>query len=153
MRSGRLIPLICITAAVALGACSSSSGDPLLDHLAAVESSVDDPPVVESLSFGDLFGPQWREFALICPYTPRAEVEGQLGVKDPPIPEHGLSDGDNAVLLKEDDGGEQWIQLSRAEVDLCSGSIDPGLRPSSESLDFVLKHRAGVWELADGTAP
>lgn len=131
-----------------LGSCSINPNDPLNSHFALVERSATDFPVTESLMLTDLYGSEWTKFSVICPYTPYAKIKHELNVDDPPVPEHGLSDSENDLFLRDAVGNEQWIRFSRGEIDLCSYTDGSAVKPTSRPVEFSLDQRGGVWILS-----
>lgn len=132
-----------------LGSCSINFSDPLNSHLALVERSATESPVTESFMLTDLYGSEWTKFSIICPYTPYAKIKHELNVNDPPIPEHGLSDSENDLFLRDAVGNEQWIRFSRGEVDLCSYTDGLAVKSTSRTVEFSLDQPDGVWILSD----
>lgn len=71
------------TSIVPLLLSSCSFDDPLASHLASLGRSGHAIPVTESITLEELYGPEWTEFSLVCPYTPYQTVKETLMVDDP----------------------------------------------------------------------
>ncbi|MDO5508267.1 MAG: hypothetical protein Q4F64_08015 [Corynebacterium casei] len=142
-------------AALLLASCNTSG--PLLAHLKTFESDIAGEPADATASLDEVYGPEWTEFATICPYTPQKNVHEALGTEDSPISEQGLQDSENYLYLKSgdgtDDSEEKWIRFTTAELDFCNptntSSQSLTLKATSDTLDFTLIQPDSRWTLTD----
>ena len=132
---------------------SCGANDPLLAHLKTFESNIAGEPADATAILRDIYGPEWAEFATVCPYSPQHAVDDALGTEDSPIPDNGLSEDENYLYLTSDDRNEKWIRFARSEMDLCnptnSSSQSLTLEPISATLDFTLIQPDAIWTLTD----
>ncbi|BAU97313.1 hypothetical protein N24_3051 [Corynebacterium suranareeae] len=136
---------VLIVAAVVLTGCSSP--DRLEDHLRLASGSS------TSFSLRDIYGDEWAEFSIICPYTPRDRIEQALHISAATVPKFGFDDSYSALVLKaSSDGNEtEWIGFDRVNtVDLCSPrreNTDLSIQSTDTVLDFRFNTGTDVWEL------
>lgn len=138
---------------------SCSTIDPLLSHLKTFESDIAGEPAAATASFDEVYGPEWTEYAIVCPYSPQKNVHEALATEDSPIPEQGLQDSENYLYLKSGDGtgnghGEgKWVRFASAELDFCNlpntSSQSLTLKPTTDTLDFTLVQPDSRWTLTD----
>ena len=63
---------------------SCSTIDPLLSHLKTFESDIAGEPAAATASFDEVYGPEWTEYAIVCPYSPQKNVHEALATEDSP---------------------------------------------------------------------
>lgn len=145
----RMMAPIGFTSIASLLLSSCSFDDPLAAHLASLGRSEHEIPVAESITLEELYGPEWTEFSLVCPYTPYQAVKETLMADDPPVPEHGFSDQENFLFLRGEGGSEQWVKFSRETLDLCSPLSPSSLIMESTTavLSFSLDNPGSAWIL------
>lgn len=153
MRHTKTFPVAALTTVAALALVSCGANDPLLAHLKTFESNIAGEPADATAILRDIYGPEWAEFATVCPYSPQHAVDDALGTEDSPIPDNGLSEDENYLYLTSGDGTEEWIRFARSELDLCNptNSISKSLtlEPTSATLDFTLIQPDSIWTLTD----
>lgn len=153
MRHIRTLSAAALTTVAALALTSCGANDPLLAHLKTFESNIAGEPADATAILRDIYGPEWAEFATVCPYSPQHTVDDTLGTEDSPIPDNGLSEDENYLYLTSDDRNEKWIRFARSEMDLCnptnSSSQSLTLEPISATLDFTLIQPDSIWTLTD----
>lgn len=153
MRHTKTFPVAALTTVAALALVSCGANDPLLAHLKTFESNIAGEPADATAILRDIYGPEWAEFATVCPYSPQHAVDDALGTEDSPIPDNGLSEDENYPYLASDDRNEKWIRFARSEMDLCnptnSSSQSLTLEPISATLDFTLIQPDSIWTLTD----
>lgn len=145
----RMMARLGFTSIVSLLLSSCSFDDPLASHLASLGRSGHAIPVTESITLEELYGPEWTEFSLVCPYTPYQTVKETLMADDPPVPEHGFSDHENFLFLRGKGDSEQWVKFSRKALDLCSPSSPSSLimESTTVALSFSLDNPGSAWIL------
>lgn len=153
MRHTKTFPVAALTTVAALALVSCGANDPLLAHLKTFESNIAGEPADATAILRDIYGPEWAQYATVCPYSPQHAVDDALGTEDSPIPDDGLSEDENYLYLASDDRNEKWIRFARSEMDLCnptnSSSQSLTLKPISATLDFTLIQPDSIWTLTD----
>lgn len=132
------IPLTALT----LASCSESNT--LESYLSSA-----DPSSYESLSLQNIYGDEWAEFAIICPYAPKDTVEAELYLEDAPIPKFGLDESQSMLVLKSTNTDTTWIRFSRTKVvDLCpaTSNYDISFRSTDAAFKFNFNSKNNVWE-------
>lgn len=131
MRHTKTFPVAALTTVAALVLTSCGANDPLLAHLKAFESNIAGEPADATAILRDIYGPEWAEFATVCPYSPQHAVDDALGTEDSPIPDDGLLESENYLYLTN------------------SSSQSLTLEPISATLDFTLIQPDSIWTLTD----
>lgn len=95
-------------------------------------------------------GGNWEEYAIVCPYATPELIKEATGWEVSGVPQAGLADDENILVLHADNGAMDAIHLDRKSVDLCPES-EPELPTTkriaaSESLMFVRGANRG-WAL------
>lgn len=145
------ISLIICTSAL-LAACSDSS-TPLSDLLIF---DFDDElfrrhtinlKATEELSLAEVYGKQWKQYAIICASSDTAAAKERFDLTETPFDKQDrLGEDENYIYLSDKAGGEQWIKFY-SNVDFCTVD-DPGITrfgSPRETMHFKLTER-GTWE-------
>lgn len=114
-------------AALVLTSCGAN--DPLLAHLKTFESNIAGEPADANAILRDIYGPEWAQYATICPYSPQNAIHDTLGTEDSPIPDDGLLESENYLYPTN------------------SSSQSLTLKPISATLDFTLIQPDSIWTL------
>lgn len=144
------LSIAAITSTLMLTGCATNHSSPLYSYLNASTSTT-----VEQVRLSDLYGDQWTEFALVCPYTTKDEVKEELGIKINTYLTNSTDDSSNDIVLRDKDGSYDWIYFNRFDiVYLCPGK-QPELkyRPIDSILEFEYDHDYGNWDLTGITEP
>lgn len=153
MRHTKTFPVAALTTVAALALVSCGANDPLLAHLKTFESNIAGEPADATAILRDIYGPEWAEFATVCPYSPQHAVDDALGTEDSPIPDSGLPESENYLYLKSVDGTEEWIRFTRSELNLCTPTNTSSqsliFEPTSSTLDFTLIQPNSTWTLTE----
>ncbi|AKF27335.1 hypothetical protein YH66_07120 [[Brevibacterium] flavum] len=133
-----IIPLTALT----LASCSTENA--LESHLSSADQSSH-----QSLNLRSIYGDEWVEFAIVCPYAPKDTVEAELQLEDTPVPRFGFDETQSILVLKSTSSNTEWISFKRTHiVDLCPvlSDYDISFRPTDSTLDFVFNLKNNVWE-------
>jgi lipoprotein len=101
----------------------------------------------EELSLAEVYGDQWKEFAVFCPYWDGASMAESYGITDHPFNhEERLGKNERYLYLSDMAGEQEWIRLG-GSVNFCSadGPGSSGLASTSETMFFQLTDY-GAWE-------
>lgn len=133
-----------------LTGCATNHSSPLYSYLNASTSTT-----VEQVRLSDLYGEQWTEFALVCPYTTKDEVKEELGIKINTYLTDLTDDSSNDIVLRDKDGSYDWIYFNRFDiVYLCNGSAENlKIYPIDSVLEFEHRDDYGTWKLSAITEP
>ena len=98
----------------------------------------------EELSLAEVYGDQWKEFAVFCPYWDGASMAESYGITDHPFNHEERLGKNERYLYLSDMAGEQWIRHD-GSVDFCAtGPGTSGLASTSEIMTFQLTDY-GTW--------
>ena len=147
----RLVGLIICTSTL-LTACSDSS-TPVMDLLIydftgeLFRRHTINYKATEELSLAEVYGKQWKQYAIICPSSDTAVIKERFGLTDTPFDKQDRTGEDeNYLYLSDKKGGEQWIKFY-SSLDFCTVD-DPGITQfgsPQETMHFKLTER-GTWE-------
>lgn len=133
-----IIPLMALT----LASCSKSNA--LESYLSSAH-----PSSHESLSLRNIYGDEWDEFAIVCPYALKDAVEAELYLENAPIPKFGLDESQSMLVLKSTNDDTTWIRFSRTKVvDLCpvASNYDVSFQSTDAAFEFKFNPTNNVWE-------
>ncbi len=101
----------------------------------------------EELSLAEVYGKQWKEYAVICSSSDTAVIKERFGLTETPFDKKDrLAEDENYLYLSDKKGGEQWIKFY-SSLDFCTVD-DPGITQfgsPQETMYFKLTER-GTWE-------
>lgn len=103
--------------------------------------------ITEELSLAEVYGDQWKEFVVFCPYWDGDAIAEDHGITDHPFEgDHSISESTYYLYLSDKAGTEAWIRFGWG-VDFCAaGSDDFGLVSPSDTMTFQLSE-TGTWYL------
>lgn len=118
--------------------------DPFVDEL--WRQHLDNLTLTEDLSLTEVYGDQWKEYAIFCGYTHVASVAEELGITEYPFGKNTrVPENSTYLYLSDKAGSQEWIEVL-VGVDLCRGD-DVGiasLAPASKPQYFKLTD-SGSW--------
>ena len=101
----------------------------------------------EELSLAEVYGKQWKQYAVICSWSDTAAAKERFGLTETPFDKKDrLAKDENYLYLSDKAGTVQWISFG-GSVDFCTVD-DPGISQfgsPSETMHFKLTER-GTWE-------
>lgn len=101
----------------------------------------------EELSLTEVYGKQWKQYAIICALSDTAAAKERFDLTETPFDKQDrLGEDENYIYLSDKAGGEQWIKFG-GRVNFCTVD-DPGITQfgsPSETMHFKLTER-GTWE-------
>lgn len=130
-----------VLAGLVLVGCASEPEAYLFDRLQAGDTEI---------SVLAMPGGNWEEYAIVCPNATLSTVKEATGWEVSGVPEGGMPEDENILLLHAENGAMDAIHLDRKSVDLCpdSGAEEPTTKriAAHESLVFVRGSNRG-WAL------
>ena len=123
--SRTLTRVVCIGSVVAAGSCGFAT-EPLLGIFRQAEQDGRETVTVQP---GRIYSSGATGFLVACPYLPRATVEDSTGTRVRDIPDSGLQEGSNALVITYPRGKVSVQRFARSAVDFCSrGAPEPVIR-------------------------
>ncbi|GGG77728.1 hypothetical protein [Corynebacterium pelargi] len=119
--------------------------DPLKDALKE-HSKGQEYPRVARFSVAEGYGDEWTTVAVICPYDQRSLAEDAIGIEGLDTPEYGPDEGENIVVMMDEDGRFESKTYERSDVDWCRGYQNAHLKAVSE-LEFRRENKKSPWVL------
>ena len=138
--SRTLTRVVCIGSVVAAGSCGFAT-EPLLGIFRQAEQDGRETVTVQP---GRIYSSGATGFLVACPYLPRATVEDSTGTRVRDIPDSGLQEGSNALVITYPRGKVSVQRFARSAVDFCSrGAPEPVIHAIDDHAVFV--HHDGTW--------